>query len=892
MALTRILNNQVTDASGANAYLGINAAAKLQNYSITSGKIANNLTYGSNLTITGNLDVQGATTTIDTYNVVIEDPLLLLAKDQTGSPTFDIGFIGERGDETNIAFVWDESADEFITAFTSTTTSNTTITVSSYANFKTYDAAVTGNLAVTGTSEFTGNIEGQVDFTNDIAVANIVVNGTATITDLGVTGALNVDGNITGGNLISNAAIEGTTLTTTGTATVGNVSTAGTISATGNITGGNIISNALISGATLNTTGNATIGGNLIVQGNITYINIDDLRVEDPIIIMGTGPNGAPLTTDDNMDRGIYMEYYTTGLGNAFVGWQNSSGNMIIANDVTFSGNNVVSVGSYGTLNVGNVYAEKLTSAGNVDATNFNASQRVVATGNVDGANFVTTGDVTTATVTATGNITAANIDVAGIADLGNLTIDGDDITSDTGEVVINDAGADVNFRVEGDTNQNLLFVDAGTDTVIVGSATATTGATLKVAATDSMLIPTGNTLQRPSGVTGMLRFNTTTDQLEFYDADGWTSAGSVFTVVVSDQFIGDDSTTTFTLSEDSSTAATIVSINGIVQIPTTAYSVTGNSLQFTEAPAPSDVIDARILTTTTTVTALQNATGSAVLEADSGSSAFNITGNLIPTANVTYNLGSNTARFNELWLAGSTITLGTIVIKDAGSNQIGFFQADGTTPATIDSNNVDTTQIANGTSKMAVVSSNGNIIANVGGSTVATIYSGGMTLGSNSITVGSIINGGSNGVGNIGSATSVFNTVFAKATSAQYADLAENYEADADYEPGTVVAFGGDKEVTVSGAANDKRVAGVVSTNPSYLMNSGQEGQYVAAIALQGRVPCKVTGAVRKGDLMVSNGDGTAVANNDAGVGTVIGKALENFDGATGVIEVVVGRF
>jgi hypothetical protein len=73
--------------------------------------------------------------------------------------------------------------------------------------------------------------------------------------------------------------------------------------------------------------------------------------------------------------------------------------------------------------------------------------------------------------------------------------------------------------------------------------------------------------------------------------------------------------------------------------------------------------------------------------------------------------------------------------------------------------------------------------------------------------------------------------------------------------------------------------------------MNSTQEGDNVAPVALQGRVPCRVVGQVRKGDLMVSAGNGAAMANNNAAVGTVIGKALANFDGVEGIIEVVVGR-
>jgi hypothetical protein len=123
------------------------------------------------------------------------------------------------------------------------------------------------------------------------------------------------------------------------------------------------------------------------------------------------------------------------------------------------------------------------------------------------------------------------------------------------------------------------------------------------------------------------------------------------------------------------------------------------------------------------------------------------------------------------------------------------------------------------------------------------------------------------------------------------YADLAEKYVADAEYLPGTVLVFGGDHEVTISNEFDSHRVAGVVSTNPAYTMNQGCEGEFVAVIALQGRVPCLVHGPVSKGDLMVTGANGHAVANNMARAGTILGKALQNFEGGSGVIEVAVGR-
>lgn len=153
------------------------------------------------------------------------------------------------------------------------------------------------------------------------------------------------------------------------------------------------------------------------------------------------------------------------------------------------------------------------------------------------------------------------------------------------------------------------------------------------------------------------------------------------------------------------------------------------------------------------------------------------------------------------------------------------------------------------------------------------------------------IVNGASNAVGNIGSTTTYFNNIFAQATTALYADLAEVYEADADYEPGTVVSFGGSKEVTVSATEGDPTVAGVISANPSYLMNNGLTADHRAIVALTGRVHTSVTGVVTKGAMMISAGNGHARASAAPAMGTVIGKALENFDGESGIIEIVVGR-
>lgn len=134
-----------------------------------------------------------------------------------------------------------------------------------------------------------------------------------------------------------------------------------------------------------------------------------------------------------------------------------------------------------------------------------------------------------------------------------------------------------------------------------------------------------------------------------------------------------------------------------------------------------------------------------------------------------------------------------------------------------------------------------------------------------NTITTVGNITPSSNVSGNVGSAIRWYNTVYAATTKAIYADLAEQYHADADYDPGTVVIFGGDAEITVSNLHGDTRVAGVVSTNPAYLMNAEAPG---LPIALRGRTAVKVVGAVCKGDGLVTS--------TVAGFATSIGTELD----------------
>jgi hypothetical protein len=197
-----------------------------------------------------------------------------------------------------------------------------------------------------------------------------------------------------------------------------------------------------------------------------------------------------------------------------------------------------------GDLTVGNVV---ISNIGNIDAGSVNINNLAEPVANSDAA---TRGFVIAQT---TGNIT----------NIGNLQVNDTTITAIT-------------------ANANISIDPTGTGTfVIVG--------------TNGFVMPVGNTAQRPSPVSaGTLRFNSEYARIEYYDGAEWdVVAGGVTNQTIA---TADGVEDTFVLNRDSTTAAVLVMLNGIVQIPTSSYTVTGNSLVFTQAPAVSDIIDVRFL--------------------------------------------------------------------------------------------------------------------------------------------------------------------------------------------------------------------------------------------------------------------------------------------------------
>ena len=199
-------------------------------------------------------------------------------------------------------------------------------------------------------------------------------------------------------------------------------------------------------------------------------------------------------------------------------------------------------------------------------------------------------------------------------------------------------------FKVSGVNTTNLLWArpNATYDTVIVGNTLPTgsivNGAKLIVNSTDSILLPVGTSVQRPTAsglgtdTAGMLRYNTTLNALEFYNGSAWVPPSATTTVITDQQFTGTGALSAFTLSAPATTASAIVSINGVIQIPTLAYSISGSTLTFTENPVNGDVIDVRVLTTSTSVTSINDLSSYNSVNTVTGTGVVFTTGNVTNT--------------------------------------------------------------------------------------------------------------------------------------------------------------------------------------------------------------------------------------------------------------------
>jgi len=343
----------------------------------------------------------------------------------------------------------------------------------------------------------------------------------------------------------------------------------------------------------------------------------------------------------------------------------------------------------------------------------------------------------------------------------------------------------------------------------------------------------------------------------------------------------------------------TLLRVSGdITPTANIAYDIGNNTNRFRDLylSGTSIILGAQELTSNATHTAFTNSVAATTFL---GNLSGNVTGVLsgdagnvsnVQGANVT---GAVSFATTANAVAGANVSgevaFATTANAVAGANVSGAVSF-ATTANSVAGANVSGTVALATTAGTVTTAAQPNITST--GTLTSLTVSGALNVMSGTLTADTLTTGAS---GTAGVITGNWSLSSGSRLTATYADLAENYEGDAEYSPGQVVDFGGEKEVTLSTTKCSPRVAGVVSTEPAFMMNEDCPGHKVA-VALQGRVPTQVTGHCEKGDLMVSDGNGHATAwHNVATImqpGVVIGKAIQAHTGPDlGIIEIAVGR-
>lgn len=617
------------------------------------------------------------------------------------------------------------------------------------------------------------------------------------------------------------------------------------------------------------------------------------------------GIDGNATTSIDGISNVIVVSttgQFVTGVISAT---GNVTGSYILGNGSQLTGLPALYSNSNVTALLSNFGSNTFSSTGNVTATNV-VGGLVSSTGNVNAAQQIS----------AVGNITTSGYFLGDF--IGNMVATISNLPGPSGAVVYNNGAGNAAATA------GLVFDNSGPNTLtVLGSYNATENVVAAglVSATGNVIggnVVTAGQVSADSNITGA-NFNTA----GVLSAAGNVRGGNINTVgliTATGNITGGNILTSGIISATSNIAGGNLTISG--QINTggnvSALGYTGTSISV------SGNITGGNLRTVGQVSATGNITGSYI--AGNGSQLTGLVTNLIQNGNSNVLVGTvaGNVSINVNGIAP------IVLVTPLGQTTAGFISATGT--VTAGNVNTEGTISATGTIRGGNILTNGNVSAtgNIsGGNLVMPVGSGniishditsggnvavtgfvsatGNVTGANILTGGNvavtgiiavnsggaataIVNSASNGVGNIGSSTSTFDTVFAKATTAQYADLAEIYTADTDYTPGTVVIFGGEKEITVSNELADERVAGAISTQPAHLMNAGTPG---LPVALRGRIPVNVIGPVTKGDSLVTSatpGFAQSVGRDRSYGPAVFAKSLEtNHDAGEKIIIAVI---
>jgi hypothetical protein len=613
--------------------------------------------------------------------------------------------------------------------------------------------------------------------------------------------------------------------------------------------------------------GSSTIWAQISQIGNVTVTTVQNgtsnVKITDINGNVTTGVNGFSNVVTVAA-TGQYIQGVVSAIGNI-------TGSYILGNGSQLTGLPATYTNANTTALLANFGSNTISSTGNITSGNLSVTNTSVTVGNVTGGNLTTGGQVS-----AVGNIVTDQYFVGNF--FGNVT----------GNFVIPGSNTQVVFNTAGnaDAVAGMTFNKDSNTFIVLGIVSSQGNVISGNLTTSGQVTATGN-VRGGNILTGGV-----------VSAAGNVTGGNISAV----NYTGTTISITGNVTSANVSTGGVVSATGNVS---SLGNVSGNYLRATlDVNAGGNV--SATAHTGTAVSVTGNVTGGNVVTGGQVSATGNIAGNYFvgngsALTGVTNYSNSNVNTLLAAWGSNTVSTTGTItagnvtggnlitggIVSSIGNAIHGNVLTGGLISAT--GNIVGNYFVGNGSALTDVVAVEIGTIGSL--SVTGNITAGNVTVSTGTVAVGELINNNANGVGNIGSSSNYFNTVFAKATSAQYADLAENYTADAEYAPGTVVVFGGDKEITISTDVADERVAGAISTEPAHLMNSAHPG---LAVALRGRVPVNVVGSVVKGDSLVTSstaGHAQSVGRSRLYGQAVFAKALETNleDGKKVIIAVII---
>ena len=663
---------------------------------ITAGNITagNITTAGSNgnisgvntvfaTTLVGNLSAANVVGTVATANVAVYEQIIPLSNNQTYYiPFANVTNGNSTLGATSAIAANPSSGNVYATQFIGSGAYLTNINPSSIGQVATANASIyigVNNNTSGGTyypmlsgQSTTGNTQAQVNGslsyvpnTGTLSATAFNGSGTSYIQTLQVNGQLSASGAIIAGSGVATTNNStGALQVTGGTAITGNINVGGQM-----FVGAGAQATSLTSAIAVKRSTSTTGPGTQYTQDAL--INATNSGSSDFIAYANNYP--GPSNDHGWMDMGFTGDAFSDPVysitkandGYLFASAANSTvgGNLVLSTDWTGSYNDIV-------IGVGSFYS-------NSEVARFHGNASTSGTFSIK---------------LPTNASPAANtgaLQVWGGASFGsNMYVGG-------GTIFNGSKTAGYETIVKGASDNTLIWArpNATYDTVIIGnSATASTvvnGAKLNINTTDSILLPVGTNAQRPgsagySDVAGMLRYSSTANAIEWYTGSSWQTASTNFTVIADQQFTGTGSTPTFTLSTSQTTNSCIVSINGVLQIPTLAYSVSGTTLTFTENPANGDVIDVRMLTTTSTVTGIADTSGYNTVNVITGTGVTFTTGTVAQTTQ--YTIDTNGGFVTN----GSNVTIasaGTSVVDNLFANS--YSSAKYTITATLAGTNI-----------------------------------------------------------------------------------------------------------------------------------------------------------------------------------------------------------